>query len=510
MSSEIEGAAAVVAVGVVAAPAVAVVALAGVVVGAGWAAWKAGQGLLEINRVADRKIAEKKRELQAKANQRKNVAVAAQRQLADVAGQMLAEIEEGVKNGILPANAETEQLKQELMQICQATVSGDVAQIEGMTAKHHAVLDRVARRQQQLLQLAKTVPVDNLEKCKATIQLLEGLRVGIMAMGIHACAGENVQAADPAVLERAKLHKRFIAVTDKVVAALGFIHTLDSQCGLTPASRTWFTSCFNGVDDLVAMLCDPSATNEQLKRGISRLEDALDGYVTTVDGIEAETKEKWSLYTIYAPVAEMLGEQVRDIHDFKDAAEIEETLHYLRAREEKAEKCSKIYAKLGHKAYLCYALDQSLQKMGYTTHSAKTVEDMLGDTPPARGKTADGKALPFYQWNDAELAQLYSVAGESSLHVTVDDDGTAYIRVIADKDDEKTTHRQEKLCFKLSQELRDMLFNDWFISYVMEEKQSAQVVVTVEDWASDERGGRVEGRKGRKAAAQNKREIKDE
>ena len=82
--------------------------------------------------------------------------------------------------------------------------------------------------------------------------------------------------------------------------------------------------------------------------------------------------------------------------------------------------------------------------------------------------------------------------------------------VIADKDDEKTTKRQEKLCFKLSQELRDMLFNDWFISYVMEEKQSAQVVVTVEDWASDERGGRVEGRKGRKAAAQNKREIKDE
>lgn len=510
MSSEVEGAAAVVAAAVVATPAIAVVALAGVAVGAGWVAWKTGQGLLELNRAADRKIAEKKQALQAKANHRKNVAVAANKQLATLAGQLLTQVEEGIQNGSLPNDAEVKRLKQELEDISRMTATGEAAEIEGLTAKHYVTLERIARRHQQLLELAKTVPADNMEKSMAAVQLLEGLRVGIMAMEIHATVGTDVHAADPVVLERAKLHAQFIAVTDKVVAALGFIHELDSQCGLSPATRKWFTSCFNGVDDLVAMLCDPSTTNEQLKRGIRRLEDALDGYFTTVTGIETETKEKWALYTVYAPVAQALGEQVRDIHDFKDAAEIEETLQYLRAREEKAEKCAKIYAKLGRKAYLCYALDQSLAKMGYTAHSAKTVEEMLGDTPPARGKTEDGKALPFYQWSDDELAQLYSVAGESSLHVTVDDDGTAYIRVIADKDDEHTTERQEKLCFKLSEELRDMLFNDWFISYVMEEKQSAQVVVTVQDWASDERGGRVQGRKGRKAAAQNKREIKDE
>lgn len=511
MSSEVEGAAAVVAAAVVATPAVAAVAIAGAVAGAGWVAWKAGQGLWELNRAADRKIAEKKAELQAKANQRKYTALTAQRKVVDLARGALSQLEECLENGSLPANAETAQLKKDLLDIIQMPTADDVATIESLTAKHYVTLDRIARRQQKLLEMAKSASAYSVEQSAATVQMLESLRLGILAMEVFACVGQDVQAADPDVLERAALHERFVAVTDKVVAALRFIHELDVQYGLSPASSRWFTSCFNGVDELVAMLCDPSVSNAQLKRGIARLEDAWEGYVTTADGIEKDAKEKWALYTVYAPIAEMLGEQVRDIRDFKDAAEIEETLHYLKAREEKAEKCAKIYAKLGRKAYLCMALDTSLAKMGYTAHSAKTVEEMLGETLPPRGKTEDGKALPFYQWTDEELAQLYSVAGESSLHVTVDDDGTAYIRVIADKDDEHTTERQQKLCFKLSQELRDILFNDWFISYVMEEKQSAQVVVTVEGWSADERGVRVEGRKNRKAAReQKKREIKDE
>ncbi len=507
MSSEVEGAVAVVAVAV-ATPAVAAIAIAGAVAGAGWVAWKAGQGLVELNHLADRKIAEKKQELQAQANQRKQVAVSAHKQLQTVAAQLLAQVEEGEKNGSLPAQ-EAAQMRKELLEICHATAPADATQLEALTTKSYVVLHRIARQHQRLLEMAKAVPADNLEKSVAAIHILEKLRVGIMAMEIRATAGQDVQAADPAVLERAQLDERLVAITDKIVAALGFVNALDTQYGLSPAARTWFTSCFNGVDELVKMLCDPSTTNEQLKRGIRRLEEAFEGYMLSASGIEQDAKEKWALYEVYALVAQQLGEKVRDIHDFRDAAEIEEQLVYLQKREQKAAQCAKIYQQLGHKAYLCMALDQSLAKMGYTTHSRDSAKALLGDELPAYGEMENGQKIPFYQWTDEELAQLYALEEDGSLHVTVDENGTAYIRVIADKADEKTAKKQEKLCFRLTQELRDILFADWFISYEMEEKQSPQVVITAEMWSANERGVRVEGRTGRKGKAEQKRQQEE-
>lgn len=475
MSSEVDG------IGIIAAP---VILPAAVAFGAGWLAWQGGKLLIEANRSVDRQIAEKKRQLEEAARHRKMAALAAHGQLVDMCSQILFQLESGSAAGSIVGFAEIEQLKYDLKKICEEPVPDDVAQIESLTSLGYLKLDKVIRQQSQIASLELTDSEAGLYRGLSVADLMDDLRIAIAAMDIRATVGMDVKAADPAVLERAKLNESFEEVTARIMEALEHVDELTSTYGLTESASVWFHSCFNGIDILIETLCRPTTTNKELKKGIRRLEEAVEKYEMMAPSIEKEITKMISLYKVYSNAAKALGETVESFKSFKSSAEIEEKLRYLQTRAEKAQECAAIYQKLGPAAYMCYAWDQELQAMGYEVHTRKKIMEMASKKPQ-HAKLGESK-LPFYQWDEEDLTQLYSITSECSLQVIVHEDGAVSMQTIADADNGEVVAAQHSHCSQLKT-LHERLRRNWFILYDFQETESPDSVTTITGWrASDE------------------------
>ncbi len=471
MSSEVDG------VGLIAAP---VVLTAAVAFGAGWLAWQGGKLLIEANRAADRQIAENKRKAEEAARHRKMAALAAHSQLTDMCSQIIAQLD---VSSIIEF-AETQQLKAELKKICEESLPDDAARIESLTSLGYLKLDSIVRRQQRIAAFELSESQAGLYRGLSVADLMDGLRIAIGAMDIKATDGKDVRAADPAVIERAKLNEAFVNATTEIMLALEAVDEMASTYGLTESANAWFRSCFNGVDVLIETLCRPTTSNKELKKGVRRLEDVIKQYELMAPGIERELTKMIALYKVYADVAKGLGENVESFRAFNSADEIEEKLKYLKTRADKADECAAIYRKLGPAAYMCYALDRELQAMGYEVHTRKEITDMASKKPQ-HAKLGESK-LPFYQWDEDELTQLYSISSECSLQVIVHEDGTVSMQTIADVDNAEVVETQRGHCAQVK-ELHERLKKNWFILYDFEETESPENVTTVAGWrASDE------------------------
>lgn len=470
MSSEVDG------IGVIAAP---VVLPAAVAFGAGWLAWQAGKLLVEANRAADRQIAEKKRQLEEAAHHRKMAALAAHRQLVDMCSQIFSQLESGSSVGSIVGFAEIEQLKYDLKKISEEPIPNDAAQIESLTSLGYLKLDKIVRQQKQIASLELSDSEAGLYRGLSVADLMDDLRIAIAAMDIKATIGKDVKAADPVVLERAKLNRAFEDITKQIMSALEYVDKLTSTYGLTEAAKAWFRSCFNGIDVLIETLCRPTTSNKELKKGIRRLKETVERYEMMAPSIEQEITKMISLYEVYADAAKTLGEKVAPFRSFKTSAEIEKELKFLQKRAEKAQECAAIYQKLGPAAYMCYAWDQELQAMGYGVHTRKKIIEMASKKPQ-HAKLGDDK-LPFYQWDEDELTQIYSITSECSLQVIVHEDGAVSMQTIADADNGGTIAAQHSHCSQLK-ELHERLRKNWFILYNFEETKSPDSVTTVAEW----------------------------
>lgn len=474
MSSEVDG------VGIIAAS---VISPAAVVFGAGWLAWQGGRLLIEANRAADRKIAEKKRQLEEAARHRKMAALAAHDQLVDMCSQILSKMKDESAVVGIAGFAEIEQMKSDLKKICEENVPDDASQIESLTSLGYLKLDKIVRRQSQIASLELSDSEAGLYRGLSVADLMDDLRIAIAAMEIKATIGKDVRAADPAVLERAKLNEAFENVTTRIMMALEYVDELTSTYGLTVAASAWFHSCFNGVDALIENLCRPTTSNMELKNGIRRLEESIERYELMAPGIKREITNMMTLYEVYVDASKALGEKVEAFRSFKSSAEIEDRLGYLKKRAEKAQECAKIYQKLGPTAYMCYAWDQELQAMGYEVHTREKIMEMASKKI-RHAKLGESK-LPFYQWNEEELTQLYSITSECSLQVIVHEDGTVSMQAIADADNEDVIEAQHRHCSQLKK-LHERLRENWFILYDFEETESADSVTTVAVWRASE------------------------
>lgn len=466
--------------GVVAA---AVILPAAAAYGAGWLAWQGGKLLIEANRAANRQIAEQKRQREEAARHRRMAAVAAHRQLADMCAQILAQLEEHTSAGGAMGAAELGQLKRELKQLCEERLPEDTAQIESLTSLGYLKLDQLVRRQKQLAALSLADSEAALSRGLTVADRMDDLRIAISAMEIRETNGRDIQAADPAVLERARLNARFARVTGKIMEALAFVEELTTTYGLTTAGSAWFHSCFNGVDALVERLCEPTTSNKALKKGILRLEEALEQYETLAPEIEKEIKQMSALYAVYAEASKALGEPIESIKSFRNAAELEEKLKYLQTRAERAQACAAIYQKLGASAYLCYAWDQELKALGYAVHTRKKILEMAS-RKPEHAKLGETK-LPFYQWNEEDLTQLYSITAQCALQVIVHEDGTVSMQTIADAENGEAVSAQHSHCAQLKL-LHERLRQNWFILYDYEETAPADAVTTTAAWRASE------------------------
>ncbi|MGN1249845.1 MAG: hypothetical protein ACI4XW_07160 [Candidatus Spyradocola sp.] len=474
MSSEVDG------IGIIAAP---VVLPAAVALGAGWLAWQGGKLLIDAGRATHRQAVEKRRQQEEAAQHRKMTALAAHSQLADLCAQILAQLESGNGAGGISGIAETEQLKYDLRKICEEPVPDDAAQIESLTSIGYIKLNRIIQGQGRIAALELSDSAAGLYRGLSVADLMDDLRIAIAAMKIKATVGKNVIAADPDVLERAKLNETFYSAANRIVTALTSVNELETAYGLTPAASAWFQSCFNGVDLLIQSLCRPTTSNKELKNGIRRLEQSIERYELMAPEIEHEIMSMAALYSVYADAAKALGEKVKAFRSFKSSAEIEKELKYLQKRVERAQECAVIYQKLGPAAYMCYAWDQELQAMGYGVHTRRQIMEMAGQNPK-HAKLGENK-LPFYQWTEEELTQLYSITSECSLQLIVHEDGAVSMQTIANANNGEVIAAQRSHCAQL-RTLHERLRKNWFILYDFEETESSDSVTTITGWRASE------------------------
>lgn len=459
--------------------AAAVILPAAVAYGAGWLAWQGGKLLLEVNRAADRQIAEKKQQLEAEARHRKMIAISAHSQLVEMCSRIINELETTSSTTSIASFAEIERLRYELDSICNEVLPDDTSQIENMTTIGYLKLDKIVQQKKQLATITVSDSEKGLYRGLSVADLLDDIRLVVETMKVQATKGQNVSAPNPDVLERMKLNDQFSHVTAKIMSALENVKRLSSTYGLNQSGRAWFQSCFNGIDDQIILLCQPTTSNEELKKGIVRLQEALKQYEIMAPSIEKDLEKIDALYKIYADASKALGETILDIKSFKNASELEKKLNYLQERAKRAQECAEIYKKLGAAAYICYAWDQELKAMGYEVHSRKTIIQMAS-SEPKRGQIGVHK-LPFYNWNNSDLTQLYSISSQCSLQLIVHDDGTVSMQTIAETNSSEVIHEQHIHCEQLAS-LHDRLRKNWFLLYDYEETKSPDSVETVAHW----------------------------
>jgi len=469
MSSEVDSG------GIVAA---AVMLPVGVAFGAGWLAWQGGRLLIEANRSADRQIAEKKRQLKEAALHRKRSALAVHSQLVDMCNQLLSKIEGSSITAGIANYAELEHIKVELKSICGESLPDDVLQIESLNSIGFLKLERLAIKQKHLLVLAEEDGI-GLYRGTSLADLMEDLRVAIHAMEIQATRGKDIKVADPVVLERVKLNERLSGVTERVMDALTFVTELTSQYGLLTSYKSWFHSCFNGIDEQIMYLYMPSTTNEDLKKGIKRVESILEQFDMIAPTIKSEQINFATLYQVYVDASKALGEPIASVKSFKTLKELEDCLSFLKHRSEQARECAEIYQKLGPTAYICYAWDQELRALGYTVHTRKVIAEMA-KYKPQHARLGENK-LPFYCWDKEDLTQLYAMTSECSLQVIVHDDGSVTMQTISDADTQQTRAVQTGHCSILGK-LHENLRKNWFVMYDYQENASPNEITSVADW----------------------------
>lgn len=455
----------------------------GIAFGAGWLAWQGGKLLVEANRAADRQIAERKQQLEEAAMHRRRSALAAHSQLSDMCAQLLSQIEGDSAAAGVSDLAALEQLKAELRVMCREELPDDVTQIESLNTRGFLKLERLVAKQRSLSALQMESGGAGLYRGLSLADLMLDMKVAITAMHIQATDGRDVRAADPVVLERVKLNERLAGITERTMAALERVAALSADCGLSASGSAWLHSCFNGVDDQIALLYMPSTSNAELKKGLRRLEELLEQYDLLMPDIESEQRRFSTLYAVYADAAGALGETVENAKSFKNADALEEKLRTLKARAEKAQECAAIYRKLGSAAYICYAWDQELRALGYSVHGRREIAEMARHRPQ-HAQLGENK-LPFYSWNGDDLTQLYSMTEECSLQVIVHDDGSVTMQAISDADSGTVKAAQTKHCSLLNR-LHENLRKNWFVMYDYQEEASPDEVTSVAEWFSSE------------------------
>lgn len=469
MSSEIEGAG--------------VVALAlplAAAAGAGWLAWQTGKLLIGAGQAVDRYVAEKQRQIEEAEKQRKMMAINAHNQLVDMCRQVIVQLEKDEAVSGVEDFAQMMDLKLSLEQVCEELVPDDVAQIESLNSLGYMRLESAVSKQRHLASLRISDTERGLYHGLSVADLMDDLRLVFATAVIRETTGSDVRAADPNALERAELNERLAQVTGRIVAGLEYVDELANNYGLSDANKAWFESCFFGVDEQIQKLCCPTTSNQELKKGIKRLEDIMAQYDMMLPAIEEKQAKLSALYAVYAEATKALGEKTYGIKHFKTVDEMQEELKRLEERVERAKECAEIYNTLGESAYMCYAWDVELQKLGYAVRSRDEIVEMA-NYKPKRAKLGQEK-LPFYKWDEEELTQIYSVSDDCALQLIVHKDGSVSMQTMAEDEYDKEIVKTQKQHCDQMKELYQNLRKNWFIVYDYEETGSPEEVMSIASW----------------------------
>lgn len=455
--------------------------------GAGWLAWQGGKLLVEAGQAVNREVEEKKRIIAERALQRKRLAYATREHLVDMCNGILSELDV-VRSSVDVSDFEAiERLKSELIAIINLDIPDDVSRLEGANLLGFSKVEAIVNKRKMIQKISLGQSNDSGYKKYAVADLMADFKIALMAATISETVGTNINAADPIVLERAKLNDRFMTVVSKIMLSLEHVGELTEEYGLSEASNKWLHSCFNGIDTTIASLSRPITSNEDLKKGIKRLEGMVEQYEMMIPSIDKACVEIQTLYKVYVEASKALGEKIEKKRTFKSSKDLETRLRELKERSKRAEQCAEVYKKLGKNAYICYAWDQELSALGYAVHSRKEIMERA-NVKPQHAQVGDVK-MPYYKWSDSEMTQLYSVTEKCDLQVIVHEDGTVSMKTIANGNKENAAEAtQNSHCSKLKR-LHENLRKNWFLIYDYEEKEAAEKIVSFGEWFSAEENG---------------------
>jgi hypothetical protein len=442
--------------------ALAVKAAGTVVLGAGWLVWQSGKLLVEVNRAIDAQIDMRKMQLKAEEIRRKAAAIALHEQLVDMCSQIIAQL----NTASCVESDEIEEIKSELLSICNKRLPDDVGQIESLNNLDQFNIENIIERRNKIAEIKLAESDSGIYQGLSVADLLNDFRRVAERSSIKTINVNDVVAINPDVLEKRKLDEEFSSITTEIIVAINSVNELSKLYGLTKSAKVWFESCFKGIDSRIEILSRPTTSKEELKKGIKILKDKVRQYKTMAPSIESDLKRASVYYNkVYVDAAKALGEEVKAFENFGNASDIEKELIYLQERNDRAQKCAEIYKKLGQAKYICYAYDQELKAMGYKVQTHQNISEME----------------LFNKWKDSDLTQLYSISSTCALQVIVHSDGTVSMQTIAAKEDEGVIHEQKSHCSQLKK-LRERLKKNWFILYEFKETKSPEVILTLAEW----------------------------
>lgn len=443
----------------------------GVALGPFWLAWQGGKLVFELGSalVTDVKhnLDEKKRRLNEIEAYRKKSVIKTHHELLDMCAKTLNQLNE------FQQTLEIEQLRIELNSIIQETIPDDIKCLEELISSGFAKLNKINEKVQFFYNVK--IGEKSTTLYRSLYEEMKDIYVSISAMEIQRTNGENLIAPNPEVLERVKLNEKLINVTSQILEALDFVEKLENNFILSTSHKTWYKSCFSGINKQLEFLYMSSTSNVELKNGMQKLEDVLVRYNDMNPHIEKELL----LYKTYSDAAAALGEPIESIDSFKNTNDIEKSILLLKSRSEKAQKCAKIYQKLGHSAYICYAWDQELKALGYSSHLRKEIEEKVNYTP--QYAQIGENVIPFYHWTAKDLTQLYSMSEECSLQLIVHDNGSVTMKSLSDINNIQTKETQECHCSLLNK-LHENLRKNWFVIYDYQEISSPEKVTSIKEW----------------------------
>ena len=466
---------------------VGIAAVTAAALGTGWIAWQAGKLTVETVKLVANHAAEERQRLAEQKRLREETALAGDRQLRQLCRDLLGELERMTE---ISDRAEHEEMCRTLRAMINDPASAEVGILEQRNAAGMIRLERMIARKQALARV-RVLREGTMEHADASA-LLQALRLAFSAAAPD--AGGDIAAPDPDVLERIALNERLVAVTARIREALRFAAE-SAEGGADGGSDAWFRACFSGIDELLARLYAPTVSNPELKKGIAQLEETMTQFETLQPTLAEDRARFAALYQVYAEAAAGLGEPIFQRRHFKNAAEIERELERLAKRKERADVCAELCRRMGEAAYLCYAWDQELRAMGYEVHSQDAFASLTRMTR-GRAKTADGRDLPYYLWDDGSITKFYRVSAECVLQLIIHADGSVSMQVIA-KDDAETEEiaRQQKAhCGKLG-DIYDRLHRNWFVQHEAQILSGPEDILSLEAWLAATERSRERARK---------------
>lgn len=305
--------------------------------GAGWLAWQGGKLLVEAGQAVNKEVEEKKRIIAERALQRKKLAYATREQLVDMCNGILKELDAIMPTVVVSDYEAVERLKRELIAIINLDVPEDVSRLEGTNLLGFSKVEAIVNKQKIIKDISLSHSNESGYRKYAVADLMADFKIALMAATINETVGTNINSADPIVLERAKLNDRFMAIVSKIMLSLEHVGKLTEEYGLSEASSKWLHSCFNGVDSSIAMLSQPTTSNEDLKKGIKRLEEMMEQYETMIPSIDKTCIEMQALYKVYVEASNALGEKIEKKRTFKNSNDLEARLKELKERSKRAE-----------------------------------------------------------------------------------------------------------------------------------------------------------------------------